>query len=60
VRAGLAADVVVFDPAEVGDRATYAAPRTLATGVDDVLVSGVRVLAGSELTGATPGRALGA
>ncbi|RVX47610.1 N-acyl-D-amino-acid deacylase [Nonomuraea polychroma] len=60
VRAGLAADVAVFDPAEVGDRATYAAPRTLATGVDDVLVSGVRVLAGGELTGATPGRALGA
>ncbi|MEQ4723842.1 amidohydrolase family protein [Nonomuraea sp. B19D2] len=58
VRNGFAADVVVFDPAAVGDQATYGAPRTLATGVDDVLVSGVRVLAGGELTGATPGRAL--
>ncbi|MEV4107518.1 amidohydrolase family protein [Nonomuraea sp. NPDC049695] len=58
VRNGFAADVVVFDPAAVADRATYEAPRTLAAGVDDVLVSGVRVLAGGELTGATPGRAL--
>ncbi|MEV4011489.1 D-aminoacylase [Nonomuraea angiospora] len=58
VRSGFAADVVVFDPAAVGDRATYEDPRTLAAGVDDVLVSGVRVLAGGELTGATPGRAL--
>lgn len=58
VRAGFAADVAVFDPATVSDRATYADPRALATGVDDVLVSGVRVLAGGELTGATPGRAL--
>ncbi|MEO3798666.1 amidohydrolase family protein [Nonomuraea sp. B1E8] len=58
VRGGFAADVVVFDPDTVADLATYAAPRTLASGVDDVLVSGVRVLAGGELTGATPGRAL--
>ncbi|MEO3887186.1 amidohydrolase family protein [Nonomuraea sp. B5E05] len=58
VRGGFAADVVVFDPGTVADLATYAAPRTLASGVDDVLVSGVRVLAGGELTGATPGRAL--
>ncbi|MFI6793485.1 amidohydrolase family protein [Nonomuraea sp. NPDC050383] len=58
LRAGFAADVVVFDPATVADRATYEAPRTLAGGVDDVLVSGVPVLAGGEPTGATPGRAL--
>ncbi|MFG1703702.1 amidohydrolase family protein [Nonomuraea sp. M3C6] len=58
VRGGFVADVVVFDLDTVADRATYAAPRTLATGVDDVVVSGVRVLAGGELTGATPGRAL--
>ncbi|WP_344579389.1 N-acyl-D-amino-acid deacylase family protein [Nonomuraea roseoviolacea] len=58
LRAGFAADVVVLDPATVADRATYDAPRTLATGVDDVLVSGVPVLAGGEPTGATPGRAL--
>ncbi|NUR84427.1 MAG: amidohydrolase family protein, partial [Nonomuraea sp.] len=58
VRAGSAADLVVFDPLTVSDLATYADPRAAATGVDDVLVSGVRVLAGGELTGATPGRAL--
>ncbi|WP_344494080.1 N-acyl-D-amino-acid deacylase family protein [Nonomuraea monospora] len=58
LRRGFAADVVVFDPATVGDLATYPEPRTPAEGVDDVLVSGVRVLAGGELTGATPGRAL--
>ncbi|MEU8397543.1 amidohydrolase family protein [Nonomuraea sp. NPDC048892] len=58
LRRGFAADVVVFDPDVVGDLATYQEPRTLAEGVDDVLVSGVRVLAGGELTGATPGRAL--
>ncbi|MFI7441444.1 amidohydrolase family protein [Nonomuraea indica] len=58
LRPGFAADVVVFDPATVADRATYAAPRSLAVGVDDVLVSGTRVLTGGEPTGATPGRAL--
>ncbi|MEU8250858.1 D-aminoacylase [Nonomuraea sp. NPDC048916] len=58
LRDGFAADVVVFDPATVADRATYAAPRLPAAGVDDVLVSGVRVLDGGEPTGATPGRAL--
>lgn len=58
IRRGFAADVVVFDPAVVADLATYEAPRTLAAGVDDVLVSGVPVLSAGELTGATSGRAL--
>ncbi|MFI6300162.1 amidohydrolase family protein [Nonomuraea sp. NPDC050790] len=58
VRAGSAADLIVLDPAKVGDEATYAAPRAPASGVDDVFVSGVQVLAGGELTGAAPGRAL--
>ncbi|MER6950462.1 amidohydrolase family protein [Nonomuraea sp. NPDC000554] len=58
LRRGFAADVVVFDPATVADQATYAVPRTPARGVDDVLVSGVPVLAGGKLTGATPGRAI--
>lgn len=58
LRPGLAADVIVFDPRTVADRATYAEPRTVATGVDDVFVSGVQVLSGGGLTGATPGRAL--
>ncbi|GAA3121661.1 amidohydrolase family protein [Streptosporangium carneum] len=58
IRTGQAADVVVFDAATVSDQATYADPRVPATGVDDVLVSGVPVLAGGRLTGAVSGRAL--
>ncbi|MEU4535511.1 amidohydrolase family protein [Streptosporangium sp. NPDC023825] len=58
VRPGQVADLVVLDATAVADLATYAVPRTPATGIGDVLVSGVPVLAGRELTGATPGRAL--
>ena len=53
---GLAADVVLFDPATIGDRATFAEPHQLAVGVRDVWVNGVRVLRDGEHTGATPGR----
>jgi dihydroorotase/N-acyl-D-amino-acid deacylase len=56
LRRGCYADVVVFDPVRVADRATYADSHQLATGVRDVWVNGVRVLAGGEHTGATPGR----
>jgi N-acyl-D-amino-acid deacylase len=58
VRAGLAADLAVVDPVRVTDTATYEQPRSLAVGVDDVLVAGVPVLRGGTLTGATPGRPL--
>ncbi|MBD3136378.1 N-acyl-D-amino-acid deacylase family protein [Microbispora bryophytorum] len=58
VRRGQVADLVVVDPAAVADTATYDRPRSLAVGVDDVLVGGVPVLRSGELTGATPGRAL--
>ncbi|WP_067129108.1 N-acyl-D-amino-acid deacylase family protein [Microtetraspora malaysiensis] len=58
LRRGQVADVIVVDPLRVADTATYENPRSLAVGVDDVLVSGVPVLAGGRLTGATPGRAL--
>jgi N-acyl-D-amino-acid deacylase len=58
VRRGEAADLVVVDPLRVADTATYADPRSLAVGIDDVLVSGVSVLRDGRLTGATPGRAL--
>lgn len=55
---GMFADVVVFDPATVADRATYAQPHRYAVGVRDVLVNGRPVLEGGEHTGAKPGRAL--
>jgi N-acyl-D-amino-acid deacylase len=58
IRAGFVADIAVFDPATVTDRSTYAAGRTLAEGVDHVLVNGTLVLENGEPTGATPGRAL--
>lgn len=58
LRPGALADVVLVDPERVRDEATYDHPRRLATGIDDVLVAGVPVLADGALTGATPGRVL--
>jgi N-acyl-D-amino-acid deacylase len=56
LRPGYFADVVVFDPAAIGDHATFEAPHQYATGVRHVFVNGVPVLAGGEPTGARPGR----
>jgi N-acyl-D-aspartate/D-glutamate deacylase len=58
LRAGLAADVVVFDPATIADRSTYERPRVVATGVRHVLVNGVPVVDDRRPTAARPGRAL--
>ena len=58
IRPGFVADIAVLDPASVTDRSTYAAGRTLAEGVDHVLVNGTLALENGEPTGATPGRAL--
>jgi N-acyl-D-amino-acid deacylase len=58
VKPGYVADLALLDPAEVSDRSTYAAGRTLAEGVRHVLVNGVLALKDGEPTGATPGRAL--
>ena len=58
IREGFFADLVVFDPSTIADRATYEAPHQYAVGVRDVVVNGVPVLAGGEHTGAKPGRAL--
>jgi N-acyl-D-amino-acid deacylase len=52
---GYHADLVVFDPETVSDRATYAAPHQLATGVACVWVNGVKVLNDGAPTGAMPG-----
>jgi N-acyl-D-aspartate/D-glutamate deacylase len=56
LREGAYADVVVFDPDTIGDRATFEDPHQLSVGVRDVWVNGVRVLAAGAHTGATPGR----
>jgi N-acyl-D-amino-acid deacylase len=58
IRPGMAADVVVFDPDRIGDRATYADGRQVAVGMDHVLVNGEPVLLDGERTAALPGRAL--
>src|SRR5687768_6103874 len=46
---GYCADLVVFDPAEVGDHATYAEPHRFATGVSHVLVNSEIVLRDGEM-----------
>jgi N-acyl-D-amino-acid deacylase len=58
LKEGMFADVVVFDPATVGDRATFAQPHQYAVGMKYVFVNGTQVLKEGEHTGATPGRAL--
>ncbi len=55
---GFHADVVVFDPAVITDRATFEEPHQYAVGVRDVFVNGVGVLRDGEHTGAMPGRAV--
>jgi dihydroorotase/N-acyl-D-amino-acid deacylase len=58
LEAGWYADVVVFDPATVTDRATFEAPQQLAEGIALVVVNGVPVYEHGRPTGALPGRAL--
>ncbi len=58
IRPGAFADLVLFDPATVADRSTWADPAALATGVEEVWVNGVPVWAGGKATGATPGRGI--
>src|SRR3954468_10331858 len=55
---GMFADVVVFDPATVGDKATFEKPHQYAVGMKHVFVNGIQVLKDSEHTGAKPGRAV--
>lgn len=55
---GFAADVTVFDPKTIIDRAEYTNPFQYATGVKYVIVNGQLVLAQGKHTGAKPGRAL--
>jgi N-acyl-D-amino-acid deacylase len=58
LKLGLWADVVVFDAGTIADRSTFSAPNQLAVGMRWVLVNGVPVIAGGQMTGAKPGRVL--
>lgn len=55
LKAGLKADVIVFDPATIQDNATFEKPHQLSTGIRDVFVNGVAVVRNGEHTGAKPG-----
>ncbi len=58
VKEGMFADVVVFDPETIADRATFENPHQYAVGMKHVFVNGAQVLRDGEHTGAKPGRAL--
>jgi len=58
LKAGMWADVVIFDPATVHDRATFDNPNQLSEGMDYVLVNGVPVIDRGKMTGALPGKVL--
>jgi N-acyl-D-amino-acid deacylase len=58
IKEGFAADLVLFDPAKVGDAATFEKPHAYATGIPHVFVNGVAVVKNGEHTGAKPGLVL--
>jgi N-acyl-D-amino-acid deacylase len=58
LKAGYYADIVVFDPNTIAEKATYTQPHQLAVGVDDVLVNGGFAFRDGKATGAHTGRAV--
>jgi N-acyl-D-aspartate/D-glutamate deacylase len=56
VAKGYAADLVVFDPGTVSDRATFEQPHQFPVGIPDVIVNGETVIEQGRDTGARPGR----
>jgi dihydroorotase/N-acyl-D-amino-acid deacylase len=56
LREGMYADVMVFDPKTVIDRATYEKPHQLSVGMKYVIVNGVAVVSDGKVTGAKPGK----
>jgi N-acyl-D-amino-acid deacylase len=58
LKAGMWADIVVFDPETITDRATFSAPKQLSVGMQWVLVNGVPVIAAGAATNALPGQVL--
>jgi N-acyl-D-amino-acid deacylase len=58
LKVGYYADIVVFDPGTIAEKATYTQPHQLAVGVDDVLVNGGFAFKDGKATGAHTGRAV--
>ncbi|MEO8574721.1 MAG: amidohydrolase family protein, partial [Pyrinomonadaceae bacterium] len=58
LKSGYFADVVIFDPATIADKATFDKPHQFAVGVRDVFVNGVQMLKNGEHTGKFSGRAV--
>ena len=58
LKAGMWADVVIFDPVTVRDVATFENPNQLSQGMQYVLVNGVPVVDEGKMTGALPGKVL--
>jgi N-acyl-D-aspartate/D-glutamate deacylase len=56
LREGMYADVMVFDPNTIIDRATYEKPHQLSVGMKYVIVNGVAVVSDGKVTGAKPGK----
>ena len=59
IKRGKIADIVVFDPAMVADKATFLRPHQHSVGIKHVLVGGQFVLRAEKMTGALPGRPVG-
>ncbi|WP_109486086.1 N-acyl-D-amino-acid deacylase family protein [Occallatibacter savannae] len=58
LKQGMWADVVVFDPDKITDKATFENPNQLSVGMDYVLVNGVPVIEDGKMTGKLPGKVL--
>lgn len=58
VREGYYADITVFDPDRVADRATYTDPHQYPLGIRHVIINGVPVLQNGSFTGERPGRVI--
>ena len=58
IRENFFADLVIFDPATISDRATFTDPHQLSIGIEWVFVNGKAVVQNGAHTGALPGKAL--
>jgi N-acyl-D-aspartate/D-glutamate deacylase len=58
IRKGLAADVVIFDPARVADTATYLKPKAFPAGIEYVIVNGITTVARGKFLGRLNGHTL--